>query len=72
MNRKNIILPRKWRAPSFESSDLQKSLGFPYDIPSFDDRARRSAKNTVMPRCEDPSSFSGKRHQEIQLVSTVL
>ena len=38
-----------------------KSIGLPYDIPSSDDRSRRSAKNTVMPRCEDPSSLFSVR-----------
>ena len=34
---------------------LSYSIRLPHDIPSFDIRPRGSAKNTVMPFCEDPS-----------------
>ena len=36
---------------------LLQSIKLTYDIPSFDDRSRDSAKNTVMPHCEVSSSL---------------
>ena len=51
---------------------LSQSIRLPYDIPSFADRSRDSAKNTVMPLCEDPSSLFRLEAPGNPIISTVL
>ena len=53
----NTILPRLLRERSFWSFDFCSQMRLPYDTPSFEERSRTSARNPVMPLCEDPSSL---------------
>ena len=36
---------------------FSSSIRLPYAIPSLEDRSRDSAKNTVIPLCDEPSSL---------------
>ena len=62
---------QQWRARSFKIFWLSKSIRLPYDIPSFAYRSRDSAKKRCHASLKIHLHCFDKRHQEIQLSSTV-